>query len=153
MSLLVGSLLGTLNSSGLLRLELVVEEEESLLAGGRKRREGTEAEVSDASGRERERDASTEEENVLGLGASNDGEHPLSGLVMGNLGDGDLGSRKSSDLGDLGSSSTAEGKRRTRRETKPKGQLSFLPRFVKTLEREEAAHMMQPTMSEGIEMF
>ena len=44
----------------------------------------------------------------VGLGGSNDGEHPLATVVMRSLGDADLGSGKTSDLGDLGSSTSAE---------------------------------------------
>jgi len=46
------------------------------------------------------------ESSLGGLGGTDDGEHPLSTVVMGDLGDRDPGSRQSSDLGDLGSTST-----------------------------------------------
>jgi len=46
------------------------------------------------------------ESSLGGLGGTDDGEHPLSSVVMGDLGDRDPGSRQSSDLGDLGSTST-----------------------------------------------
>jgi hypothetical protein len=46
------------------------------------------------------------ESSLGGLGGTDDGEHPLSSIVMGDLGDRDPGSRQSSDLGDLGSTST-----------------------------------------------
>lgn len=78
----------------------------------------------------------------IGLGGSNDGEHPLAAVVVRSLGDADLGPGKTSDLGDLGSSTSAEAtidltRSASKRDDSHKSHLT---------------HMMQPTMSLGIEM-
>lgn len=48
----------------------------------------------------------------VGLGRSDDGEHPLAAVIVGSLGDRNLGPGKSSDLGDLGSGTSAIDKHR-----------------------------------------
>ena len=40
---------------------------------------------------------------LVGLGSTNDGEHPLAGIVVRLLGNGDLGTRQTANLGNLGS--------------------------------------------------
>jgi hypothetical protein len=47
------------------------------------------------------------ESTLSRLGSSDDGEHSFTGVIMGNFGDGDSGSGKSTDFSDLGAASTA----------------------------------------------
>lgn len=77
--------LGALDAARLLALELVVKQEEGLLAAGGE--DGKRSAASRARGRV---EVGRQGRDALGLGCADDGEHALARLVVRDLSDADL---------------------------------------------------------------